>query len=233
MKARTLVDSFHCAARGLYHVLRTQRNMRVHFIIAMAILLLAIRLRLARLEFALLFFAIALVLALEIINTAVEALVDIVAPAYHPLAGVAKDVAAGAVLISALNAIGLGYILFGERLGTYLARGIIRGQALPTTLLVAGSITVILGVLLARLAVSRCRAGNAFLPSGHAAVAAFLTILVAYISRNNPHTTALACLLSFLVIESRLEARFSTAWGVISGLLLGGTLGFLAIHLAF
>jgi diacylglycerol kinase len=101
----TFLRSFVYAGRGLWHALRTQRNMRVHFAAAILALALGVVLRISAVEFAIVFVAIAGVLVAEMFNTVTEALTDLATQDYHPLARVAKDVAAGAVLLSAILAV--------------------------------------------------------------------------------------------------------------------------------
>ncbi len=97
---------------GVAHVLRTQRNARIHLGAAAAVIVAALVLRLPGLEVALLVACITFVFTAEMINTVVEAIVDLLSPDYHPLAKVAKDVAAGAVLVSAAGAAAIGAIIF-------------------------------------------------------------------------------------------------------------------------
>jgi diacylglycerol kinase (ATP) len=106
------VLAFRFAFAGLWHLLRTQRNAQVHLLIAACAVALGAFLPLARWEWLALILTIALVLAAEGVNTAVEAAVDLAAPHFHPLAKVAKDVAAGTVLLCAICAVLVGCIVF-------------------------------------------------------------------------------------------------------------------------
>ena len=99
------VMGFVFAGRGLLYALRTQRNVRVHAALAVLAVALGIALRLSAVEFALVFVAITGVFIAEMFNTVIEACVDLITDTYHPLARVAKDVAAGAVLLSAILAV--------------------------------------------------------------------------------------------------------------------------------
>ncbi len=110
--------SFRFAFAGISYTLRTQRNMRVHLGIGLAAIALAIGLGLSPGEWAALLVILALVYCLEMINTVTEAIVDLVTKEYHPLAKVAKDVAAGAVLVAAIFSVGVGIALFAPRLLT-------------------------------------------------------------------------------------------------------------------
>ncbi len=105
-------DAFH----GLKHFLITQRNAWIHLAITALVVLLGFLLRLERLEWAILVLAIALVWITEILNTSIEALVDLVVQQYHPLAKVAKDTGAAAVLFAAIIAVILGMIILFPRI---------------------------------------------------------------------------------------------------------------------
>ncbi|MGH2486845.1 MAG: diacylglycerol kinase family protein, partial [Ktedonobacterales bacterium] len=97
----TFLRSFVYAWRGIVYAVRTQRNMRVHIALAVVAIALGVALRISPVEFAMIFVAITGVFIAEMINTVAEACVDLATQTYHPLARVAQDVAAGAVLISA------------------------------------------------------------------------------------------------------------------------------------
>ena len=100
----SILESFNVAFEGIIHVLRTQRNMRIHFLIAVTVLVAALAVDVSKIELIVLLLSIAFVLIAEMINTAVEAAVDIASTSFDPMAKLAKDIAAGAVLIAAVNA---------------------------------------------------------------------------------------------------------------------------------
>ena len=108
--------SFYFAFAGLFHLFRTQRNARIHLLIAAAACGLATWLRISRAEWATLVLTIAAVIILEGLNTAMEAAVDLASPQLHPLAKVAKDLAAGMVLIAAIASIAVGLFILGPPL---------------------------------------------------------------------------------------------------------------------
>jgi diacylglycerol kinase len=111
-----LIASFRFAFAGIAYLLRTQRNARIHLVIGVIACALAAWLRIPRIEWAILLMTIAGVLILEGLNTALEAIVDLASPDLHPLAKVAKDVAAGMVLIAAIASVGVGLFIFGPPL---------------------------------------------------------------------------------------------------------------------
>jgi diacylglycerol kinase len=112
----TFLRSFVFAFAGIVYTIRTQRNMRVHLGLGLAAAALALLLGLGPTEWAVLLVAMALVYCAEMLNTVVEAVVDLATEEYHDLAKVAKDVAAGAVLVAAIFAAGVGLFLFAPRL---------------------------------------------------------------------------------------------------------------------
>lgn len=116
MQSENLFQSFRYAFSGLWHTLRTQRNARIHLLIAGAVTVLGLWLRLDALHWAVLVLTIALVFFAEAINTVVEATVDLITADFDPLAKVAKDVAAGAVLVTALAAVAIGLLILGPPL---------------------------------------------------------------------------------------------------------------------
>jgi len=125
----SLLASFNYAFEGVIHVLRTQRNMRSHFMIAVGVLVAAVVTGVQRFELIALLLSIAFVLIAEMINTAVEAAIDVATTSFDPLAKLAKDVAAGAVLIATVNAVAIGYLVFqGEFADRNRAREVVGRQ---------------------------------------------------------------------------------------------------------
>ena len=116
MDKQSLPRAFNNAFMGIVYCARHERNMKIHIIAACLVGCLAWWLQLDRFEILILLLTIASVLVTEMINTVVEAVVDIVSPGVHPLAKIAKDVAAGAVLIATIVALLVGYILFFDKM---------------------------------------------------------------------------------------------------------------------
>jgi diacylglycerol kinase len=110
------LQSFSFAGQGVWHVVRTQRNMRVHLAAALAAIVAGAILRIGAADWAAVLAVIGLVLTAETLNTVVEALVDLCTDEYHPLAKAAKDMAAGAVLIASAAAVGVAVAVFLPRL---------------------------------------------------------------------------------------------------------------------
>jgi len=108
--------SFGYAFQGIAYVIRTQRNMRVHLVIAGLVVVAGMLLRVTAVEWAVIALAMGVVFAAEMVNTVAELAVDLLTEEYHPMAKVAKDVSAAAVLVTAIAAVAVGVAIFGPRL---------------------------------------------------------------------------------------------------------------------
>ncbi len=157
----SIFESFNFAIEGIIHVLRTQRNMRIHFGVAVGVLVAALAFDVSRLELIALLLAIAFVLIAEMLNTAIEAAVDVASTSFDPMAKLAKDIGAGAVLIAAINAIAVGYLVFSGQVAEESSRLLDKLSEAPAELtLIALVLTIALvitleGVLGTRVAASR------------------------------------------------------------------------------
>ena len=117
-------QSFRYAYDGISYVLRTQPNARIHLIIMVCVILVALWLRLTTVDWALLVLAMTIVWTAEFTNTAIEALVDLASPEQHRLAKVAKDVSAGAVLVAAIGSVVVGLLILAPPLLVRLGIGL-------------------------------------------------------------------------------------------------------------
>ncbi len=109
------MKGFSYAFKGISFCIKTETNMRIHIVAAIYVLILAQFYDLSKAEIASLCITIFLVFALEMLNTAVESLVDLVSPEENKLAGIAKDTAAGAVLVSAISSVIVGAVIFWDK----------------------------------------------------------------------------------------------------------------------
>ncbi|MEC0202573.1 diacylglycerol kinase family protein [Paenibacillus lautus] len=111
---QSLYRAFGCAIRGILTAVQTERNMKIHIAAALIVFIAAALLQLDRVSWLFLVLAIALVFIAELVNTAVEAIIDLISPEEHVLARVAKDTAAGAALVAAVFAVVIGILVFYE-----------------------------------------------------------------------------------------------------------------------
>lgn len=116
MKNRNLIDSFKNAFQGIWYAFVKERNMKIHVAAATAVILLSLWLGVSKIEMTVLCLTIAMVICFELINTAMEVMVDIIVDVYHPKAKIIKDVSAGAVFISALFSIVAGVTILFDKL---------------------------------------------------------------------------------------------------------------------
>ncbi len=123
MKARNLGESFHYAAIGIVQAFRSERNIRIHMFIALCLAVLSRPLGLSAIEAVVVALAATMVIVAEMINTALEHLVDLVSAEYHPLAAKVKNIAAGAVLTAAFGAAIVGIVILGPHLVSMISRG--------------------------------------------------------------------------------------------------------------
>lgn len=194
--------------------------MRIHFVAALVVLLAVLFLQVSPMEFALLAISILFVLFAELINTAIEAVVDLVSPGIHPLAKTAKDTAAGAVLVAACGAGIMGYLilakyilpLYGKVLGMF-------GTQSDLGTVVAILVVIIVVIMIKSLGGTGTPLhGGA--PSGHAAVAFSIATAVS-LNTGDPLISLLSIAMAVMVSHSRLLMRIHTLREVVLGSLVG------------
>jgi diacylglycerol kinase (ATP) len=234
-RSPSLFDSFNYATEGLIHALRTQRNLWIHFTIAATVLVAAIGFGVSKIELISLLLAITFVLVAELVNTAIEAAVDVASTSFDPMAKLAKDIAAGAVLIAALNAVAVGYLVFSGAVADRSSRFLDRLANAPSELtLVALALTVILVVAI-KAFTGRGTPLRGGLPSGHAAVAFAGWMAVTLVLDDSSHRfliSTLTFIMALLVAQTRVETGVHSASEVASGGLIGALMT-LAIFQAF
>jgi diacylglycerol kinase (ATP) len=218
-RAPTLVDSFNYALEGIIHVLRTQRNLRLHFLAAILVFAAAIALGVQRLQLIALVLAIAFVLVTEMINTAIEGVVDLSTTSFDPNAKLAKDIAAGAVLIASITALAVGYLVFEDNAGTRGTRVLDRVRNAPASLTLAALVLVILLVIVTKAWTGRGTPLRGGLPSGHAAIAFAGWIAVSYLVGDHHRfvVSSLTLIMALLVAQTRVESGIHTALEVVYG----------------
>ncbi len=204
--------------------------MRIHFIAAIVVLLVVLFLKVTPLEFALLALSILAVLCAEMFNTAVEAVVDLVSPGYHPLAKIAKDTAAGAVLITACGAAIMGYLILAKyvmpRYGEVLAMfGTVSDMGTVVSILI-----VIIVVVIVKSATGSGTPLRGGIPSGHAAVAFSIATAVSLNTRD-PLISVLSLVLALMVSHSRLLMKIHTMREIIVGACIGSGITLLVLKL--
>jgi diacylglycerol kinase (ATP) len=225
-EAAGLVTSFNYAFEGIIYVVRTQRNMRVHFVVALSVLPLGVVLGVTRFELLALLLSVSFVLIAEMFNTALEKAIDVATNSFDPLARTAKDVAAGAVLVAAVNATFVGYLVFAERLRDPSHRAIDSVKQSPVHLTVIALALVIMLVIALKAFTNRGTPLRGGLPSGHAAVAYGGWVAITFAITDYRHAVLVSTLvfvMATLVAQTRVEAGVHTTTEVVLGGLLGAT----------
>ena len=233
----SILESFHFAFEGIIHVLRTQRNMRIHFLAAVGVLVAALAFDVSRLELIALFLAISFVLIAEMLNTAIEAAVDVASTSFDPMAKLAKDIAAGAVLIAAMNAIAVGYLVFSGQVAERSGNLLDKLSSAPAELTVVALVMTVVVVIGLKAMSGRGTPLRGGWPSGHAAVAFGGWMAMTLVLDDSTHqflVSSLAFIIASLVAQTRVEAGIHSVPEVAVGGLLGAlvTLGIFQVFAA-
>ncbi len=213
--------AFDYAFAGILYATRTQRNMRIHLVTASLAAFATLYLHLDRAYVALVVLCIALVIAMELVNTAIEAVVDLMTVAHHPLAKIAKDAGAGAVLVVSMASVIVGYLAFYEGVTKSGAKVSAAVANIPrnyvfVTLVIVGVVTIFLKAFAARRG-SPLQGGAV---SGHAALA-FAGATIISLLGGTLVVALLAFFLAFLVSQSRVEGGIHSLGEVFFGAVLG------------
>ncbi len=222
-RAPTVFDSFNYAAEGIIHVLRTQRNMRIHFAVAFFVLIAALIVNVTKLELIALLISITFVLIAEMLNTGVEHAIDIATTSFDPMAKLAKDIAAGAVLIASVNALAVGYLVFAGKVADRSSHLLDRLRQAPFELTLVALVLTTIVVIATKAYTGRGTPLRGGLPSGHAALAFAGWMAITYIAGANDRfvVSSVALILAFLVAQTRVESGVHSALEVTYGALVG------------
>ena len=210
----SLIESFNHAVEGIIHVLRTHRNMRLHFLAAVVVLVLALVLGVSRIELIVLLLSIAFVLIAEMINSAIEAAIDVATSSFDPLAKLAKDIAAGAVLIASINAVAVGYLVFSGQVQESGDNIVDRLRDAPAKLTIISLAIVVILVIATKALTGRGTPLRGGLPSGHAAVAFAAWMAVTQMLDPTEHRFLISMIMlgvASLVAYSRIETGIHSA----------------------
>lgn len=221
MKPKSWTDKANVAIEGIIYAVKTQRHMKYHLFAALATLILSLILNISRIEFILLCMAIVLVLATEMLNTAIEVTVDMISDGYHPLAKKAKDIGAGVVLIASIGALTLAYLILYPALKTAISKGVFQMTKAPDDVVafVALMVVVILVVII-KAFLGKGEPLRGGMPSGHAAVSFSIWAAAVYLTRSLP-VALLTFVLALMVTWSRWSSGIHRPREVVAGAILG------------
>ena len=200
--------------------------MRFHVVAAVVALVASVLLGVGWLELAVLILTIMLVFVTEMLNTALEFVVDLATDEYHPLAKLAKDVSAGAVLVSSVGAVLVGCLILADNLGPLSSQSLEGVRRWPGHLTLVALGVVLLLVLFVKAVVRPPNAFSGGMPSGHAAVAFAAWVAVSFVAAEGGGDYAglvslIALLMALLVCQSRVESGVRGLYGVATGAVIG------------
>ena len=219
----SVIESFNFAIEGVIHVLRTQRNMRLHFAAAVVVIVVAVAVGVSKIELSVLLISIAFVLVAEMINTAIEGAIDAATTSFDPMAKLAKDIAAGAVLIASVNAVAVGYLVFAGKAADKTSNVLDRVRSAPAQITLVALVLTVIIVIATKAWTGRGTPLRGGLPSGHAAVAFAGWMAATYIVTDSHRfvVSALTFIMALLVAQTRVESGVHSALEVAYGGALG------------
>lgn len=236
MKNDNFLEACHNAVNGIIYAATTQRNIRIQLVLAVIVMFLSLAYGLETTEFLCLVFAVFLVIFAEMINTAIETVVDLFVDVYHPKAKIAKDVAAGAVVLAACNALIVGYFIYFKAENLKAVSDSIFNNMIksPMHLAFVAIMLVVIAVIAVKASYSKKKVRGqlikeGFVPSGQTALA-FAALTAIWINSRDIVTFTLALVLSILVAGNRMynnartraEILFGACMGVLIVLLIYG-----------
>lgn len=223
LKNNNFIDAWGNAFNGIIYAVTTQSNIKKQLVIAVIVMLVSLLFNLTRAEFLCLMFTVILIILAEMFNTAVETVVDLYTELYHPKAKIAKDVAAGGVVITAVNALIVAYFLFFDKISD-IGLNFIRNLAnSPVHMAFIGIFLIIILVVTLKAASSTNKhklLKNGFAPSGQAAMA-FGANTIIWLSTTNIVVLTLSFVMAILVCVTRIESKKKTLGEIILGVLTG------------
>lgn len=221
------IEACHNAVNGIIYAATTQSNIRKQLVIAVVVMILSLFYGLDTPEFLCLTFAVFFVIFAEMINTAIETVVDLFVDVYHPKAKIAKDVAAGAVVLSAANALIVSYFIFFKEANLkFISDSIFTNMVKsPFHLAFVAMILVVIAVIAIKAACSKKNGRgqlvtDGFVPSGQSAIA-FAALTAIWLNSQDIITFTLALVLSLLVAGNRVQNNARTRAEVIFGSCMG------------
>ena len=231
-KNHNFADAWKNAFNGIIYATTTQSNIKKQLTIAVIVVVISLFFNLSRAEFLCFLFTIILILFAEMVNTAIETVVDLYVDVYHPKAKIAKDVAAGGVVITTINAVIVAYFLFFDKISDIGLNFIENVTNSPTHLAFSVIIITIIAVLalIAYAKTNKHKGLNAkFVPSGHTTIA-FAATTIIWLLTDNIVILMLSLVMAILIAESRAAAKehklseiiFSGCFGTVMVLILYG-----------
>ncbi|WP_156298942.1 diacylglycerol kinase [Streptobacillus canis] len=233
-KKQSQIESFNNAINGILHAIKNEFHMKIHIFFAIMVLILSLIIDISKFEIMLIIIMITLVIFAELINTALEKIVDLVSPEYSEVAKIVKDVSAGAVLVNAIGSLCVGYLVFYDRLIALYFNGDnffkLVGRIGNVTMIILTLVS--LAVILIKSYLKKGTSLEGGMPSGHSSIAFAMFAIVLFLT-SNPRIITLVFLMAILVAQSRVKSKIHTVEEVVVGAILGFGISFLILELLY
>ncbi|MBO3443164.1 MULTISPECIES: diacylglycerol kinase [Clostridia] len=226
-----IIKAFNAAIEGIIYTFKFERNMKIHYFVAVLVFVASLFFDLSRVEMLILIFSISLVVISEMFNTAIEKTIDMITEEYNVLAKIAKDVAAGGVLIAALNSVVVGYLLFYDKITDISVRLMYTIRESEPHITLICIVLVLIAVVVVKAMTSTGTPLKGGMPSGHAALAFAMATGITFMTERVVAST-LAYLMAVLVAQSRIEGKIHTFWETVAGGILGTLIGILIFQMS-
>ena len=226
MPLRKWIQSTNYAIDGIIHAAKTQRHMRYHLFAAILVLLASFVLGLGWYEFVVLVLLSIVVLSIEMVNTAIEGITDVIFKEYDQKAKEIKDIAAGAVLIIALGAAIIGYIILYEPVKRFFYSGLDIAKHTESDIAIVALVVILILVVITKAFFGKGEPLRGGMPSGHAAVAFSIWVAVTFLTESFM-PSLLVFIMAIFIAQSRVNVGIHKPLEVILGGLLGITVTFL------
>jgi diacylglycerol kinase (ATP) len=221
----TLIEKMNYAIEGIIYAVRTQKNFRLHFLAAALVLVASVILPITKVDLLFIVLVISFVLVAELLNTAIEEMINMISPDINAQAKVMKDIAAGAVLIAAIGAIALGSMIFIPHLLSPAFKTVgffhhLNENEFAAYTVLFSLLVVIILIVIAKAVYGKGEPLHGGMPSGHSAIAFSIGTAITFLT-SNAIVIMLAFCLGIMVSHSRLLLKIHTRQEVIAGALLG------------
>jgi len=226
MPLRKWIQSTNYAIEGIIHAAKTQRHMRYHLYAAILVLIGSFVLGLSWHEFVVLVLLSIVVLSVEMVNTAIEALTDVIFKEYDQKAKEIKDIAAGAVLVIALGAAIIGYIILYEPVKNFFYNGLKVAKHAESDIAIVALVVILILVVISKVFFGKGEPLRGGMPSGHAAVAFSIWVAVTLLTESFM-PSLLVFIMAIFIAQSRVSIGIHKPLEVILGGLLGITVTYL------
>ncbi len=230
MPLKKWIKSANYAIEGILHAAKTQRHMRYHLIAAIIVLITGFVTGIGWTDFVVLMTLAIVVISVEMINSSIETITDVLFKEYDPKAKAIKDMAAGAVLIAAIGSVIIGYVILFNPVKEFFQSGLQISKHVKGDIAVVSIVMVLILVVVGKTFFKRGKPLQGGMPSGHAAVGFSIWMIVTLISQNFTNSI-LVLILAVLIAQSRVSKKIHRPLEVIVGALLGTIVTFLLFQI--